>query len=97
MKINKTLLALALVGVFVFSPIVSHAFWIMDASVVEVQRYSTQANLVVNNGGGNFTAQIATANENQIIAIALTAASLNAKVHVSIESGVILGIRMVSP
>ena len=97
MKISKSLILVALVGMFVLSPIVSHAWWMNGANVVEVQRFSGQANLVVNNGGADVTASIATANENQIIAMALTAASLNATVHVSISSGQIVGIRMISP
>jgi hypothetical protein len=97
MKINKTLVIFALIGMFVLSPILSHAWWMMDATVVEVQRFSAQANLVLNNGGDNFTAAIAPANENQVIAIALTASSLGAKVHASIVSGEIVGLRMLSP
>lgn len=97
MKIKKTLLAVALVGFVVLAPIVSHAWWMMDATVVEIQRFSGQANLVLNNGGNDFTAAIAPANENQIIAIALTASSLGATVHASISSGQIVGLRMISP
>lgn len=96
MKVRIIVFALVAAAMLLSSSGVSYAWWMNNAQIVEVQRFSSQANLVVNNGGANFTAAIALDNENQIIAMALTALSLNSTVHLSIVSGEIVGLRILS-
>lgn len=97
MKSKKLVVLLVTVSLLLAIPASSYAWWAYDTSIVEVQRFAAQANIVINVGGTPMAVAIAPANENQILAMALTAASLSSVVHVSIQSGQVVGLRVEAP